>query len=197
MKLHLCIAWCLVLFVVHGGLAGEPTPGLPVPHYHPDPADPDWLAKAVQFHGHLGPWATAGIRAGMAGREAVGAFGYFDVDVTVEGPMVKPPHSCFLDGLQVSTGATLGKRNLKWIKAKDVVVRLKNTRTGRTAEVRPTNELMDLLNPIAEGSKDKKEKEPPAEASQKHDHHHDHRIEAVARKIAAMPEKKLFSVTVR
>jgi len=93
--------------------ASEPMGHLPTPHYQPDPSDPPWLVDAVQFHGHLGPWAVAGLRAGTAARQAVQAEGYFDLDVTVEGPLVKPPHSCFLDGVQVSTGATLGKRNLK------------------------------------------------------------------------------------
>jgi hypothetical protein len=59
---------------------------LPTPHYSPGQEDPAWLKYAAQFHGHLGPWATAGTRLGIAGRRAVDARGYFDVKVTCEGP---------------------------------------------------------------------------------------------------------------
>jgi hypothetical protein len=93
---------------------------LPTPHYHEKEADPHWLSYAAQFHGHLGPWAAAGARLGMAGRQAVTAHGYFDVDIVCEGPFTKPPKACFLDGLQVATGATMGKRNLTW-EAKDEI----------------------------------------------------------------------------
>ncbi len=169
--------------------------GLPKPHYHPDASDPEWLVEAVQFHGHLGPWAAAGLRAGMTGRKAVGAEGYFDLQVTVEGPMAKPPQSCFLDGLQVSTGATLGKRNLEWIEADKVVVHVKCTRTGKVAEIRPTKKLLELLTSFKPRPKtDKKEKPTNKRTAHKHDRADDI-LETIARKIAHMPEKELFEIT--
>jgi hypothetical protein len=36
-------------------LAGESQVELPKPDYARDAADPEWLAYAAQFHGHLGP----------------------------------------------------------------------------------------------------------------------------------------------
>lgn len=171
--------------------AEEPMCRLPKPDYHPDATDPPWLTQAVQFHGHLGPWATAGVRAGMAGRNAVGAQGYFDIEVTAEGPFVKPPQSCFLDGLQVATGATWGKRNVRWLKGEEIVVRLKNARTGKLAEVRPTGALMKLLASVRP--------RPKAVAADRADQRDDHgqedrALEAIARKIARMPEKQILSV---
>ena len=68
---------------------------LPQPDYHRQPGDPEWLASVVQFHGHLGPAVVAGARMGMIGLRAVEAKGYFDVEVTCEGPMAKPPQACF------------------------------------------------------------------------------------------------------
>ena len=59
-------------------LGREPMPQLPKPDYERLDSDPEWLAYAAQFHGHLGPWATAGTRLGMAGVREVGATGYFD-----------------------------------------------------------------------------------------------------------------------
>ncbi len=182
-------------------LGGERAPmlHLPKPHYAPQHGDPGWLSKAVQFHGHLGPWATAGVRAGMAGLRAVGAQGYFDVEVTCEGPMLKPPKSCFLDGLQVGTGATLGKRNLTWVEAENVMVRVKNTRSGRVANLRPTAELLELLTSFAP---DPKAQDGDHGPSEDHEGHSDHDpgtskedpIEVLARRIAAMPDEALFTV---
>jgi formylmethanofuran dehydrogenase subunit E len=164
---------------------------LPKPDYHRDPSDPDWLAYAAQFHGHLGPWATAGLRAGNSARVALKAEGYFDVEVAVEGPFTKTPQSCLLDGLQVSTGATLGKHNLSWTKADEIVVRVTNTRTGQVVEVRPTPELMKLLTSL--------ESSPKAAAAAEHedheDHHEDSLVEELARKVARAPEKEILSIS--
>jgi len=133
----------------HHATAGEkPMSRLPTPHFHPQPDDPPWLEKAVQFHGHLGPWAAAGLRMGIGAREAVGAHGYFDLEVEALGPLDRPPRSCLLDGLQVSTGATLGKRNLRWVDSDELVVRVRNLKTGAVAEVRPTERLLAWLGTV-------------------------------------------------
>jgi formylmethanofuran dehydrogenase subunit E len=163
--------------------------GLPQPNYQPEKSDPSWLKDAAQFHGHLGPMVIFGARMGMAARKAVDAQGYFDVEITCEGPFVKPPDSCFLDGLQISTGATLGKRNLKWIEAKTIVIRVKNTRTGKTATLQPREEFLALLHrPTTE-----KKGESNANKLQPSDDHHS--LESLARKIAAMPEKEILTVS--
>ncbi len=164
---------------------------LPEPRYERRDSDPAWLAYAAQFHGHLGPWATAGTRLGMAGLREVGAKGYFDVEVACEGPFVKPPKSCFLDGLQVATGATLGKRNLHWARSEEIVVRVRNTGSNRQVEIRPTAKLLELLGsfkprPKVSGAK---------AADENQDGHRDaeHPVEALARKIAAMPEREILT----
>jgi formylmethanofuran dehydrogenase subunit E len=161
---------------------------LPQPHYQRQPSDPEWLAQVVQFHGHLGPAVVAGARMGMIGLRAVDAKGFFDVEVTCEGPLAKPPQSCFLDGVQVATGATMGKRTLQWVQGDKIVVRVKNTQTGKTAELRPTPALTDLLAPS--------KSQPKTEAGHGPGQEDYERLEAVARKIAAMPEKEVASVTV-
>ena len=125
---------CIFFIVLYGFVSlCHAEDRLPQPHYHPQPSDPAWLATVVQFHGHLGPSVVAGARMGMIGLRAVEAKGYFDVEVTCEGPLAKPPQSCFLDGVQVATGATLGKRTLQWVQADRLTMRIKNTRTGKTA----------------------------------------------------------------
>ena len=110
---------------------------LPTPDYQRQPSDPAWLAQVVQLHGHLGPAVVAGARMGMIGLRTVGAKGYFDVEVTCDGPLAQPPQACFLDGIQAATGATLGKRTLNWVQSDRVVVCIRNTRTGAAAELAP------------------------------------------------------------
>ena len=140
---------CVLLLVLLGlptmTIAAEVADQLPQPDYQRQPSDPAWRASVVQFHGHLGPAVVVGARMGMIGLRAVEAKGYFDVEVTCEGPLAKPPQACFLDGVQVATGATTGNRTLHWTEAERILVWVKNTRTGRTACLRPTPALMDLL----------------------------------------------------
>jgi formylmethanofuran dehydrogenase subunit E len=179
-----------LLFLFLRALAAEKpddttTDRLPQPHYHRQASDPAWLTGVVQFHGHLGPSVVAGARIGMIGLRAVGAKGYFDVEVTCEGPLAKPPQSCFLDGVQVTTGATLGKRTLLWVPADRLTMRIKNVRTGKTAVLRPTPALMELLAPF--------KPQPKAGADQGHED--DEQLEAIARKIAAMPDKEVAVIT--
>jgi predicted SnoaL-like aldol condensation-catalyzing enzyme len=121
---------------------------------------------------------------GMIGLRAAEAKGYFDVEVTCEGPLAKPPQSCFLDGVQVATGATLGKRTLQWVQADRLTVRIKNTGTGKIVVLRPTPALLDLLASFK------------PEAAAGHGHRDDEQLEAIARKIAAMPDKEIAEAAV-
>ena len=121
---------------------------------------------------------------GMIGLRAVEAKGYFDVEVTCEGPLAKPPQSCFLDGMQVTTGATLGKRTLQWVQADRLTMRIKNTATGKIAVLRPTPALLQLLASF------KPHPKAGAESGHKID---DEQLEAIARKIASMPERDVVT----
>jgi formylmethanofuran dehydrogenase subunit E len=163
---------------------------LPRPHYHQQASDPAWLKCAVQLHGHLGPMVTFGARMGMAALTAVDAQGYFDVEVTCEGPFAAPPESCFLDGIQIATGATLGKRNLKWIEKEQIAVRIKNTRTGKTAELHPKPQFLSLLASLTTQAKAENKADSQRGGNARGDD--DHRLDGLARMIAAMPEKQIL-----
>lgn len=75
--------------------------------------DPDWLIKACDLHGHLGPWVTLGALVGEDAKQRLRANG-FDLQVVYNMPADRrtPPQTCLVDGLQSSTGATLGKGNI-------------------------------------------------------------------------------------
>lgn len=67
---------------------------------------PDELARAAEFHTHLGPYLVVGMRMGRAvtrefGREP------FTVRIRAHTGRV-PPYSCLVDGVQVSTPCTVG-----------------------------------------------------------------------------------------
>lgn len=68
----------------------------------------EWRAAVLtnEMHGHLGIYATIGVKMGMRAREWFG-IGVDDVEV-VSYAGSTPPVSCMNDGLQVSTGASLG-----------------------------------------------------------------------------------------
>jgi formylmethanofuran dehydrogenase subunit E len=176
--------------------AEEPAVQLPKPPFKLDPSDPAWLGPAVQLHGHLGPWLVAGVRLGAAGLRAAGADGYFDVEVTAEGPLALPPQACFLDGLQVATGATLGKRNLKWVEASRLAVRVKNVRTGKAAVVRPTAAMLEWIAaakgaPLSPAN--------PKRAATAHDEEHGAKdvdnLDAIARRIATAKESAILTIS--
>jgi pyrimidine-specific ribonucleoside hydrolase len=62
-------------------------------------------------HHHLGIYALVGAKMGLRARELLGAqFGALRV-TSFAGQ--HPPVSCFNDGLQISTGATLGHGNIQ------------------------------------------------------------------------------------
>ena len=74
-------------------------------------SDAELFHRLRQFHGHIGPYAILGYRLGCWLLRRLGCGKYFGAHITVTGPEVTP-YTCLLDGLQVSTGHTLGKRNL-------------------------------------------------------------------------------------
>jgi pyrimidine-specific ribonucleoside hydrolase len=68
----------------------------------------EWKANVMtdEFHGHLGVFSIVGAKMGIKARELFGVGPDMLDVVTFAGS--KPPYSCLNDGIQVSTGATLG-----------------------------------------------------------------------------------------
>ena len=68
----------------------------------------EWKANVMtdEFHGHLGVFSIVGAKMGIKAREIFGVGADMLEVVTYAG--TKPPYSCLTDGIQVSTGATLG-----------------------------------------------------------------------------------------
>lgn len=69
------------------------------------------VSRAVEFHGHLGPYLICGVKMGLLALRLTRSRGYTGLTVTAETG-VTPPVSCLVDGLQIATGCTLGKGNI-------------------------------------------------------------------------------------
>ncbi len=64
------------------------------------------------IHGHLGPFLIIGLKMGNLALKKLNAKKYFGMKVFADTGTITPM-SCMLDGIQVSTGCTLGKGNIK------------------------------------------------------------------------------------
>lgn len=63
------------------------------------------------LHGHLGPFLALGVRAGL---RAIEILGRSPMEMLATVFLVRRvPYTCFLDGVQITTGCTLGKGNLR------------------------------------------------------------------------------------
>ena len=69
---------------------------------------PEQIAKAVDFHGHWCPGLAIGLRAGEYVLNHMGRAADEDIVALVETDM------CAVDGIQVLTGCTFGKGNLRY-----------------------------------------------------------------------------------
>lgn len=71
----------------------------------------EMIERGIEFHGHLGPFLVLGIRMGLAALRELGSTGYSGIQADVRAGCT-PPMSCLVDGIQISTGCTLGKGNI-------------------------------------------------------------------------------------
>jgi formylmethanofuran dehydrogenase subunit E len=84
------------------------------------------LKQATAFHGHLGPWLVLGLKAGAYARKELEA-SPFKLKARVSCP-AGTPYTCFVDGIQFSSGCTMGKGNISHHRADGC--RVEFTRTG-------------------------------------------------------------------
>jgi formylmethanofuran dehydrogenase subunit E len=94
------------------------------------------LDVARSFHGHLGPNLVIGIKMGNHAIAALKPESCFHLRAEVHCP-ARPPVSCVIDGIQISTGCTMGKASISHI-VSDGPVRavVTNTSTGESVTMR-------------------------------------------------------------
>jgi hypothetical protein len=144
-----------------------------------DAAVADCLERVAAVHGAAGPWAVVGYRIGERARKDLDLPRHsFDLFVVHRAP-AEVQFSCVVDGLQASTGASLGKLNLKFEeqprKAADVVPALSTVVEDRKSHRRLTFTLKpDLARSILDLPFG--------------------RLAAEGRRVAALPDDAIFEV---
>lgn len=68
------------------------------------------LKQIEQFHGHLGPYVVVGYKMGKIANQILGSDSFSKKAFVWTG--TNPPLSCIIDGIQISSGCTLGKGNI-------------------------------------------------------------------------------------
>ena len=90
---------------------------------------PPDLEALKAFHGHLGVYVTLGLRMGEIGKRRLGAYKGLSAAVYTRA---QPPMLCVVDGVQFSSGCTMGKGNIRVVSGENPEVAfLKEGRTLR------------------------------------------------------------------
>jgi formylmethanofuran dehydrogenase subunit E len=131
------------------------------------------LKSAVLFHGHLGPFLVLGYRMGVAAIRELKPRGIHDISGEV-WTRPTPPESCMLDGIQISSGCTLGKGNLRVRNSSSI--RAAFRRNDHTVTLRPTEQVIGKLSIVSESTRARK-------------------LAEVAQFVRYLPERELFIIT--
>ena len=91
---------------------------------------PPELGALRSFHGHLGVYVTLGMRMGEMGKRRFGH--YKGLTATVRS-RPEPPMLCVVDGVQFSSGCTMGKGNIRSEAGEDPEVVF--AKAGRTLRI--------------------------------------------------------------
>lgn len=108
------------------------------------------IGKLREFHGHIGPYVIIGYRMGKRAERDLALKGHFDLRITVECSGA-PPESCPVDGLQVSTGATCGKRNIVIVGDRELAVTIQEQPAGRLLRFALTGKAKTAIKGMPSG----------------------------------------------
>jgi len=103
-----------------------------------------FLLRAVEFHGHLGPYLVLGLRAGLYANQMLGK-DPMETEAVIK-TKTTPPQSCFADGVQLSTGCTFGKRNISLEKGEGLLVTFK--KNSQKLVLKLKEEIIDEMNSL-------------------------------------------------
>ncbi len=113
---------------------------------------PEELIKpGVILHGHLGPYLIAGIKAGNMAVKMLNTPGNKELLALVHTGNI-PPRSCFVDGIQISTGCSAGKGNLCITGDNKTSVTFIHKPLGKTITITLKEEIENLFSEWTEKS---------------------------------------------
>jgi formylmethanofuran dehydrogenase subunit E len=102
------------------------------------------IDRGIKLHGHAGPYLNLGIKMGLLALEILNVKGYFDLSVEAELEY-RRPMSCFVDGLQISTGCTMGKGNIR-VKDQPGNINALFKTENKTLRIKLNPEIVELLD---------------------------------------------------
>ncbi|MEM2971079.1 MAG: formylmethanofuran dehydrogenase subunit E family protein [Candidatus Bathyarchaeia archaeon] len=133
------------------------------------------IEKAVDLHGHLGPFVVIGVKMGEIAKRILNSTnsGNDALQVTAEVPL-SIPFSCVLDGIQIATQCTVGNQKLRIKNSqKDITAYFQNIKLGTILKVSVSPKIAEtLMEKISKGFQNEK----------------------LAWEIASTPENQLFIV---
>ena len=132
--------------------------------------DEDPMVLIERFHGHVGPYVVLGYLSGRLAQERLGA-NAFRLKAEVSAGS-RPPMSCFVDGVQLGSGCTLGKGNLT-LHEEELVEAYFTSEDGRCLRMRARPETLGKLRPRLEKAD----------------------IQRVSREFLSAPPEELFNIT--
>jgi len=130
------------------------------------------LKSATSFHGHLGPYLVLGLRMGLFAKRTPQSRGLHDMSATVWTKR-SPPESCLLDGIQFSSGCTIGNGNLRVKNAPRIRARFR--KGNHSLLMKPTKETSKMLCSV------------PGRTTE-------NKVKALALQLGSMPDSDLFVV---
>ena len=135
------------------------------------------LKRAVEFHGHLGPFLVLGLRMGLAGlRELNAKRGEKKLRVTAK-LKYSIPFSCAVDGLQIATKCTMGNKKLRIRNYSGIATKFE-IEGGNQVTVTVNSTLFEMLK-----------RELPSESVPSEE------VRELARIVASTPEEELFTIS--
>ncbi len=149
----------------------------------------EWLELGQKFHGHKCPAMPMGLRVGAAALNALG------VERTGDSALIAvldlgEQHCaiCFGDGIQVITGCTFGKGNIKKTHKGKWAVTLIDKKNQKAVRVTPTAEAM-VANKETSFFKDYREKGvPPTQVP-------DEVVDPLVLRVMSAPEDKIMHIS--
>jgi formylmethanofuran dehydrogenase subunit E len=104
----------------------------------------EFLLRSIEFHGHLGPYLVLGLKAGSYANQIFGR-DPMKTEAVIQ-TKTTPPQSCFADGVQFSTGCTLGKGNISLTEGEGLLVTFKKDNHKLTLKLK--KEIIEEINSL-------------------------------------------------
>jgi formylmethanofuran dehydrogenase subunit E len=106
--------------------------------------------QAVHFHGHPGVFLAIGIRMGLLALKYLNSKGYFELEAFIQ-TRKRLPYQCLLDGIQFSTGCTIGKGNLKIQYSDSDLFGIFKTQSNKKIEIKVLPEFLEHIKKQIKG----------------------------------------------